>query len=239
MLGVFDILKGPTYAKGWNKYKMPKVNDLEFAYSRDGFHWDRPDRTPFLASSRNVGTWDRGYLHPACGICTVVGDKLYFYYSGWSGESPKLGNNTYAGGSTGVAFLRRDGFASMDAGEQVGTLTTRPVTFKGKYMFVNLDAPKGDLQVEVLDEQGKVIAPFSMDNCLPVSGDNTRQQITWKGADNLSTLSGRKVKFRFQLRQGQLYAFWVTPDAKGASFGYVAAGGPGFNGPVDKGAGEK
>jgi hypothetical protein len=32
---------------------------------------------------------------------------------------------------------------------------------------------------------------------------------------------------------GSLYSFWVTPNAAGASFGYVAAGGPGFSGPVD------
>ena len=32
----------------------------------------------FLSSSRTKGTWDYGYLHPANGICTVNGDKLYF-----------------------------------------------------------------------------------------------------------------------------------------------------------------
>ena len=45
--------------------------------------------------------------------------------------------------------------------------------------------------------------------------------------------TSRKVKLRFQLRQGRLYAFWVSPAASGASFGYVAAGGPEFNGVVD------
>lgn len=238
MLGVFVILEGPTSSKGWNKHQMAKINDMQFAYSRDGFHWDRPDRTPFLASARKEGAWDRGYLHPASGICTIVGDKLYIFYGGWSGVGPK-GPNVYSGGAVGVAFLRRDGFASMDAGVKTGVLTTRPVMFKGRYLFVNVDAPKGELRAEVLDEQGRVIVPFSMKNCLPVSGDTTRQQITWRGADNFSALSGRKVKIRFQLQEGKLYAFWVTPDAKGASFGYVAAGGPGFDGPVDDGPGGK
>ena len=32
---------------------------------------------------------------------------------------------------------------------------------------------------------------------------------------------------------GSLYSFWVTPDAKGASGGYIAAGGPGFDGVRD------
>jgi len=41
------------------------------------------------------------------------------------------------------------------------------------------------------------------------------------------------VRFRFHLRLGALYSFWVSPDASGASHGYVAAGGPGFTGPTD------
>jgi hypothetical protein len=232
-LGVFGILRGPTSAKYWDKLAIVKRNDLELAYSRDGFHWDRPDRTPFLASTRKDGDWDAGYLHSGVGICTVMGDKLYFYYSGWSGKSPKLGNKTYAGGATGLAILRRDGFVSMDAGEHEETLTTRPVTFKGKYLFVNVNAPQGELRAEALDESGKPIAPFTLANCSLVQADTTRQQVMWKGAGDLSKLSGQKVKFRFQLRQAELYSFWVTPDAKGASFGYVAAGGPEFPGPMD------
>jgi len=57
--------------------------------------------------------------------------------------------------------------------------------------------------------------------------------VKWKGADNLSALAGKPVRFRFHLRNGALYAFWVSPDKSGASRGYVAAGGPGFTGPTD------
>ena len=46
-------------------------------------------------------------------------------------------------------------------------------------------------------------------------------------------LNGTPVKFRFHLRNGRLYAFWVSPSPSGASHGYVAAGGPGFAGPTD------
>lgn len=232
MLGVWGILKGPTTSKAWNKHEIGKIIDLYAAYSRDGFHWDRPDRTPFLASTRKKDDWDRSYLHSGVGLCTVVGDRLYFYYSGWSAQGPN-GPATYAGGANGVAFLRRDGFASMDAGKEEGVLTTRPVTFKGKHMFVNLNAPKGELRVEVLNEKGDVIAPFSAQNCVVAKSDKTKLPVTWTGAKDLSKLSGQKVRFRFSLKQGELYSFWVTPDANGASHGYVAAGGPDFPDPID------
>jgi hypothetical protein len=66
-----------------------------------------------------------------------------------------------------------------------------------------------------------------------MQGDSTRQRVTWQGADNLAALAGRRVRFRFHLRQGQLYSFWVSPDARGASLGYMAGGGPEFGGPTD------
>jgi len=158
----------------------------------------------------------------------VVGDRLYFYMSGRSGAPQGPGEN-----ATGLATLRRDGFVSMDAGDAGGTLTTRPVKFHGKYLFVNADSSQGELGVEVLDAGGRVIAPFSLDNCIPIRIDNTLQQVTWAGGDDLSALAETPVKFRFHIRDGSLYAFWVAPDRSGASHGFVAAGGPGFAEPTD------
>jgi hypothetical protein len=87
-------------------------------------------------------------------------------------------------------------------------------------LFVNFT---GELQVEILD------TPFRA----TVTGDSTHQLIRWQGATDLSVLAGRPVKFRFQLTNGKLYSFWVSPDTTGISRGYVAAGGPGFTGPTD------
>jgi hypothetical protein len=121
----------------------------------------------------------------------------------------------------------------MDAGAIEGTLTTRPIRFRGKHLFVNVASESGELRVEALDSHGNVIAPFFSVECLPIRSDNTIQEVRWKNAEDLSTLADRPVRFRFHLRDGSLYSFWVSPDRSGASHGYVAAGGPGFSGPVD------
>lgn len=80
MLGVYSVFMGPPNFVA-EKTGLPKINDLKLGFSRDGFHFSRGHYTNFLSSSRTKGTWDYGYLHPANGICTVNGDKLYFYYS--------------------------------------------------------------------------------------------------------------------------------------------------------------
>jgi len=134
---------------------------------------------------------------------------------------------------TGLAIMRRDGFASMNAGEESGTLTTRPVRFKGKYLFVNVDNPNGQLRVEVLTKDKRPIQGLSTENCNPISRDSTIQQVIWNSGKDLSSVAGKPVRFKFRLKNGRLYSFWVSPDKSGASYGYVAGGGPGFTGPKD------
>ena len=228
MLGLFSIWQGPHNAE-CGKRGIQKRNEVLLGFSRDGFHWHRPDRRPFLEATEKKDSWRWGNVQSAGGGCLVVGDRLYFYFSGralcdafWDGAA-----------STGVAFLRRDGFASMDAGAEGGTLTTRPVTFSGKQLFVNADADGGEVAVEVLGRDGTVMEPFTRAACRPVSTDSTLQRVAWRGAEDLSAACGRPVRFRFHVRSASLYAFWVAPDESGASRGYVAAGGPGFIGPAD------
>jgi len=223
IVGLFNIWRGQPKDRA-------KPNEVCVGFSRDGFHWYRPDRRAFIPVSENYGDWNWGNVQSAGGCCLVVGDQLYFYVSGRAGVR---GSTTSGVCSTGLAVLRRDGFASMDAGESGGTLTTRPVRFGGKHLFVNADADAGELRVEVLDEHGRVIPAFSRADCIPVREDKTLQAVQWKGARDLSALAGKPVKFRFDLKNSSLYAFWVSPDASGASHGYVAAGGPGFTGPTD------
>jgi hypothetical protein len=227
MLGMFTIWPGqPT--------DREKPNYLCVGFSRDGFHWDRPDHRPFINISEKYGDWNWANVQSAGGCCLVVGDKLYFYYSARAGVEGKAEAGVC---STGLAVLRRDGFASMDAADTEGALTTRPIRFDGKHLFVNVDAKQGELKADVLDEEGRVIAPFSADQCVAVQNtDSTLQQVCWGtpgNAADLSVLQGKPVSFRFHLKNGRLYSFWVSAEESGASHGYVAAGGPGFTASSD------
>ncbi|MBN1421365.1 MAG: alpha-galactosidase [Planctomycetes bacterium] len=223
LLGLFTIWPGQPRDRA-------KPNYVALGFSRDGFHWQRPDRRPFIGVSEKRGDWNWGNVQSAGGGCLVVGDRLYFYVSGRAGVPGSPASGTCA---TGLATLRRDGFASLDADPDGGTVTTRPVRFSGKHLFVNADAARGELRVEVLDAGGGVIAPFARDACAPVRADATLAEVRWEGAADLSAVAGRPVRLRFLLRDARLFAFWVAPDASGASRGYVAAGGPGFTGPTD------
>ena len=233
LLGVWTIWRGEPHTR-------EKVNELCVGFSRDGFHWHRPDRRAFLGVSDRIGDWNWANVQSAGGCCLIVGDRLHFYVSGRRGVPDTAESGVC---STGLGILRRDGFASMDylpgdgrarlafSGRE-GSLTTRPLRFSGSHLFVNANLD-GELRVEVLDEEGRPIPRFSRAACEPVRGDGTRLLVTWRDAPPLTTLAGTPVRFRFFVTSGRLYAFWVSPARHGASRGYVAAGGPGFAGPVD------
>jgi hypothetical protein len=227
LLGLFSIWRGDKNIPPGR----PKVNEVCTGFSRDGWHWHRPERRAFIGVSEREGDWNWGNVQSAGGCCLVVGDRLHFYHSGRAG-SPSKGQTRDTGGSTGLATLRRDGFASLDAGPGGGTLTTRPVRFSGKHLFVNVDVGSGELTAEVLDERGQALPGLGRADCVPVRTDRTLQPVTWKQA-TLADAAGKPVRIRFHLKDGRLYAFWVSPEASGASHGYVAAGGPGFTGSTD------
>lgn len=242
LLGAFAIFYGPQNPI-CAKTGSPKIIDIQLAFSRDGFHWDRNNRTPFIESSRENGTWNYGYLHASGGICLIVRDELWFYFSAFSGKGSTLtkgetgdfrqDNSMYSGGSTGLAILRRDGFASMDAGQEEKVIITKPILFEGHDLYVNVDNPKGELKIEILDINGKIIPPYTIENCRLINTNQTKLKVLWSNGENLSRLSGLPVKFRFKMKSGKLYSFWVSSSKNGASKGFTAAGGPGLAGPTD------
>ena len=217
---------------------IPKINRIATAFSRDGFHWDRSCRETFIGGYPNKkDSWERAYIHSVGGVCNVVGDKLIFIIL-----HLKEMNQTkiqfalewnVCKCSTGLAVLRRDGFASMEADRNEGYLLTRPLMFNGNNLFVNVDNPHGKLYVEICNEDGQPVPGFTKNDCLPISTDSTKQIVTWKNARSLQSLSDKPMRFKFYLSNSKLFAFWVSKDEKGASSGAIAAGGPGLKGNWD------
>jgi hypothetical protein len=238
VLGLFSVWRGEPGLR-------EKVSEIVLGYSRDGFHWHRPDRGSLIPVSDIPGSWNWANVQSAGGGCLIVNDALHFYVSGRTGVA---GTSKPGVCSTGLATLRRDGFASLDwspsgrgpvrqlPGWTVGMVMTRPLRFSGAHLFVNADLNGGELRAELLDRDGRVIEAFSRDRCLPLRESGTRQRVTWPAA-SLASVAGTPVRFRFTLTAGSLYAFWVTDSPRGHSNGYPAAGGPEFTGPIDRAAG--
>lgn len=216
MLGQYSVWQGPEN-NICGELGIQKKNEIMLGYSRDGFHFSRPSHKPFMANDRSSdGTWNWGNMQSIGGVPIIVGDSLYFYCSGRRLNDIMWDSYT----STGLATLRRDGFVSRHAGNESGSLTTEVLSFDGKYLFVNADI-RGELKVEVLDRNGK-----SLRSNIPVITEINGTKI--KAAD-IGKYSGKEIRLRFTMRDGDLYSFWVSAWESGESRGYTAGGGPGLS----------
>ena len=99
---------------------------------------------------------------------------------------------------------------NLDAGEAAGAVVTKPLTFSGKSLELNL-AAKGEVRVELQDEAGQPLRGFELNNCDPIRGDYLQKTVTWKGKSNVKSLAGKTVRIRFQLQQAKLYACQFVP----------------------------
>lgn len=101
---------------------------------------------------------------------------------------------------------RLDGFVSLDADQASGRILTRPLTFAGKVLELNVCA-RGLVRVALRDRHGKPLPGFGLDDCEPIQGDAVQFAVTWKGGSDLGRYIGKIVRIEFELHDAKLYAF--------------------------------
>ena len=216
-LGCFSMT---AYFPWPNTDWIVKRNWIVLAGSRDGHTWYYlGDRDPFIPNGEG-DAWDAHYIRMA-NLCTVGGplvkeDELHFYYHGTYGgttefpgkERSDKGRWVHSGG---LGTLRRDGFASMNAGAEPGVIYTRPLIFEGDgRLFINADASgDGYVKVSVVGEDAAELPRFEQKNCRGITENTTCGSITWKDTETLAPLKGRYIRFAFHLKNAKLYSFWV------------------------------
>lgn len=169
------------------------------AWSRDGKTWHR-DRTPFLDRDPREGAWDHAMTWVDCQL--PVGNEIFLYYGGY-----KRGHKTerFTERQIGLVRMKKDRYVAREAGETPGLLRTPLLTLDAQSMTLNVEAPKGEVWVQVLDEKGKPLPGFTFADCSPIRTDSTGAPVRWK--QPLSRLKGKPVHLEFRLQQAALFAF--------------------------------
>ena len=149
----------------------------------------------------------------------AVGDKLYIYYRGTARRHAKIprefdppiaADQDVGTIGIGLAMLRLDGFASINASFDGGQLTTRPFALGGDELQVNVKADYGQLTVEMLDEEGNPMPGHTAQDCVAIAEDGVAVPVRWRDGRDLSALRGQPVRLRFALHNARLYAYWCS-----------------------------
>jgi hypothetical protein len=106
--------------------------------------------------------------------------------------------------------LRIDGFVSLHAPLVGGELLTKPITFAGNQLVLNVStSAAGSVRVEIQNIDGQPIAGFALAECHEVYGDDLERAVAWQAHPDLGTLAGQPVRLRFEVRDADVYSFRV------------------------------
>ena len=104
--------------------------------------------------------------------------------------------------------LRIDGFVSLQAPLVGGELLTKPLTFAGNQLLLNVStSAAGSVRIEIQNLAGQPLPGFALADCHEVYGDDLERAVAWQGHPDLGTLAGQPVRLRFEVRDADLYAF--------------------------------
>lgn len=182
------------------------LTETQFMTSRDGVAFTRWDEAFLRPGVERKDSWYYGHNNVAWNMALTSSrfedaeDELSFYAEagGWHGSGKTLTRHT----------LRQDGFVSVHSTLKGGRLTTRPITFSGSELELNLSTSAiGYVKVECLTPAGAVIDTFGIEQADETFGDALDRKVTWEERTGLKKLSGKPIRLRFTLSDADLYSF--------------------------------
>jgi len=181
------------------------VTDSVYITSRDGKNFRQSNDVFLRPGLRTQHNWSYGDNYIAWHVVETQSTKddapnelsLYATESYFTGRNSRL--RRYS--------MRVDGFASIHAKLQSGELTTKPLTFSGKQLSLNVaTSAAGMVQVEILNPDGSPIPGYTLADCDLIYGDSLDRKVTWKDQQNVVSLIGKPVILHFVMRETDLYS---------------------------------
>lgn len=104
---------------------------------------------------------------------------------------------------------RLDGFVAVvptDPAEGPGLLVTRPFTFSGDHLELNVAASAGSVRVEVQEIDGTPVPGWTLEESTPLRADGTALSVQWRSGQNLGSMAGRPIRLKIEVRDARLFA---------------------------------
>ena len=92
-------------------------------------------------------------------------------------------------------------------------MITKPLSFSGNQLTINYaSSAVGGLRIEVQTANGEPVDGFTLGDCAEIIGDRLEHVVSWKGGADVSTLAGKPIRLRFQLKDADLYSLRFTTE---------------------------
>ncbi|HDY87407.1 MAG TPA: hypothetical protein ENH82_04735 [bacterium] len=199
----YDAPASPAMERRNVKTRNSGFLDIRLCTSRDGIHWKRDHREPYVSLGVE-GEQDTGSLYMFVGMI-IRGGKIYQYYTGNSNWHDGISERDPA-----IILLeqRLDGFVSADAAYEGGEIITKPIIFSGSELHLNINTSAiGSAVVGILDVDGNPFPDYDVPNCDVIRGNFIDKTVSWQDKSDVSKLAGKPVRLRFLMRGSKLFSF--------------------------------
>ncbi len=176
------------------------VSDNVMMSSRDGVHWSRPFLESWMRPGPDQRNWTQRNLIVAQGILETGDDFSLFVNENYQWDSAYIRRVTVPRFRFGSAYGEKKG----------GMFQTQPILFEhGKLRINYATSAPGSVRVGIVDENGWPLPRYSPEDCDVIYGDELERDVTWRGSSDLSFLRGKVVRFKFELRDADVYAMQI------------------------------
>ena len=187
----------------------------ELTSSRDGIHYDREYRQPFFPNGSYYGDFDDTSIYVF--TAPIIRDdtmRIFYIGANWRGPDTLKEKGDRARRAIGLATIPADGIVSVDGGKlKPGVLVTRLFAFRGKQLYVNMEAAKHnvgagtpEVRVEVLDADHQPVDGLELEEADPLAKTG-RHRVSWGGSSDLSRLAGQPIQLKISIHNAKLYSF--------------------------------
>ena len=225
-----DALDGPSdsfYSNSYSRYPGADLHimfpavfhqvdcsvDMQLAVSNDGVNWSRPSREPIVRCLGENGSGDE-MVRGGAGLVVLTDGRFALPYVGNMGRHHETYYREIKPGSQFRLAIWPEHRLGGIRADNRGAFTLESRMISGGELVLNCQADRGGWIRAALyeniphpPEPGEPLPGYSFEDCEPVSGNQVRQPMKWKGSSDLSSLSGKKINIRFQMNRATLYAF--------------------------------
>ena len=193
-------------------HRWTGTTDIQFASSRDGILWSRPERRPIV--TRDVGHEEYGMVFPNSSLVPLDEETwgllmmgIYDLHDGGNRSRDERGVEWR------WAQWKPDRLVALEAPVE-GRVTVVERECQGEQLRLNYKTRKegGWVKVELVESPSSPAAPvkafdgFGLEEADVLSGDELSRVVTWKGKSDLSALKGRRVALRIHMARAKIFS---------------------------------
>ncbi len=194
--------------------------DVRLALSNEGraFSWVSHDPIIELGAP---GEFDSKQIYSSPNLIRLADGRLALSYLGYANTHneaifPGFYQKFPTPGKIAWALWEEGRLAGIEAAA-TGEFYVQSFRPEGDQIEINARAAAGGQVVVEIIQNGLPVAGFSLNECIPLQGDNLWTPLRWKGKTDLSELRGKKIQLHVLLKQAKIFGCRVVATANAKS----------------------